>query len=76
MKRSFRLTARRLKHPQFRTHLHGMPCALAAFPHGLQLVEVAEPDARLVAVLIHAAVVVLLFLLGPDEGGPPYEKLV
>ena len=52
-----------------------MPCALAPFPDGLQLVEVAEPDARLVAVLIHAAVV-LLFLLGSDEGGPSHEKLV
>ena len=53
-----------------------MPCAvIAPFPHGLQLVEVAEPDARLVAVLIHAAVV-LLFLLGSGEGRPSYEKLV
>ena len=57
------------------TDLHRMPCALAPFPDGLQLVEVAEPDARLVAVLIHAAVV-LLFLLGSDGGGPSHEKLV
>ena len=41
-------------------HLFRVRPALASVPHGLQLIEVAEPDARLVPVLIHAAVVLVL----------------